>query len=207
MALDLTSIIGQLGTMDKDALQELLQGAKKQIGQIQEQEKAKKEEEYVEELQPFKEKLAALEAQVKSVGEAYDQKINELKDKKKAATEQAREAVDKFLAEYNEFRKGKGLAQVSLSTRKRTTGKQHSYSVVWPEDAKDSSFVRIAVDEGTPSDPIDTTGTISVGPIKEFFSKMGIADETGGKARGIVNRIKKEKQAREAKAQPAEAVS
>lgn len=186
--------LSQLTGMDRDALQKILKEAKAKLGEIQKSEKSKKEIEFEAELAPYREQLNKYNEGLAKVAEAYDQKIEEIKEKKKVAVAEAKAKVDEFVERYNEFRKTKGLPPVNVATRKRTGGaKEHSYGLIWPEDAKDVSWVKLTVDDGEPSEAMDLTKGIALTPIKTFLEKSGIEDKTGGKARGLVNRIKKQK--------------
>lgn len=196
MSIDLNQLEG----LSKEDLQKILGQAKKQMSEIQEKEQAKREEEFEGELAPYKDQLAQLEEGVKGVATAYDEKIETLKEEKKEKVAAARAEVDNFLNEYNEFRKNKGLPSVSATTRRRSGGKQHAYGLVWPSDESDVSEVQLTVDDGSPSDPIDLSEGVSIGPIKKALEAAGIADESGGRARGLVNRIKKQMAQRKEKA-------
>jgi uncharacterized protein YhaN len=188
MGIDLTQLEG----LSKEDLQNILGAAKRQMGEIQEKEQSKREEEYVRELAPYREQLDQLENGVKAVAGAYDAKIEKLKDEKKDKVAAARKEIEEYLGKYNEFRKSKGLPSASITTRRRSGGKQHAYGLVWPNESADCSEVRITVDDGEPSKPIDLSEGTPIGPIKEALESAGVPDETGGRARGLVNRIKKQ---------------
>jgi len=197
MGIDFASLQG----LDKEGLTALLNEAKSHLKEIEEVEQGKKEEQHAADLQPFKDNLVKLEALVKKVADAFDVKIQAIKDQKTVAQDEARKQVTEYLNEYNGKRKELGLSEVSVSTRKRSEEPQHRYDIVWPKDPTDCSLVQITVDDHPPSTPIDLTAGVTVEPIRSLFESLGIRDESGGRSRGLVNKVKKALSDRVAKTQ------
>ena len=182
--------IKDLGSMTPDQLKDVLAKAKEALKARQAETDKQREGEFAAQLQPHLDAISQLEAGVEEVSKQWDVKIEETKTQKKTMLEAANAKVGEAYDTYNAKRKDFGLGEVSKGSRKRATGTQHKYALVWEDGNND--VVGVKVDENEPTE-LNIAEGVKISEINEIFAGVGVADSTGGRARGLVNRIKKER--------------
>ena len=181
----------QLESLSGEEIQALIQKANTIKKERKSGSDKEKEEKAKAELQPFEDALADAETQFKE----YDEK---LKEQEKALKDQLKQKRETALAKVQEVRDQRDAKRKELGlkvSRKKATGPQMSWNVEY--DLSDKSAPKAKVSDANNAEHsvvIDiepNTGKVSTKVIKEeLFKKYNISDPTGGRWRGLVNRVK-----------------
>jgi hypothetical protein len=169
-----------------DRLQRVMKFAQKQLREKENEERRQLEVSLAPQLKPYEDKIAAVEEQVRIVGEDYDAKIEALRTEKRSSVEKIRQQIAEILKEYNPFREKLGLKARTMFSGSRKRGeKKHKYDY----EFKDEETMTLVID-GKHREQLDVGNKVRVRTITDIFDKYGIKDETGGRARGVVTQVK-----------------
>lgn len=182
-------VLQQLASKSPEELMAIIEATRKQLRTITKKEDSEASEEIKAQLKPFEDSLDKAEKGYASVKAAWTAKLEELKKNKKKAMEEADKRRKAARNELNKKRQELGLK----ATRRASVGPTMSWDV--DINTSISPVVAIIAVSGQP----DTETNIQVseeGKVKaevlrkEFFEKFEIVDETGGRLRGLMTRIK-----------------
>lgn len=183
--------LSQLDKLSGEEIQALLAAA----NQIKKDRKSgsdkEKEEKAKAELQPFEDRLGDAESKYKEFDEG-------LKEKEKNFKETLKKEREKALAKVQEIRDQRDAKRKELGlkvSRKKATGPQMSWNVDYELADKNAPKARVSdANNAEHSVVIEIeagTGKVSTKAIKkDLFEKFNIPDPTGGRWRGLVNRVK-----------------
>ena len=181
------NLLSQLAGKSQKELELLIEASRKQLKTINRKDDENSSEEIRKKLKPYEEAFEKAELGYSKVKTAYDNQINELKKRRKEALEQAEIRRKATKNELNSIRQELGLK----ITRRSSLGPSMSWEV--KIDLKRSvAVVQVSEDNTTRSEiSVTDVGRVSAKELKDnLFNVHNIQDEGGGKARGLMTRIK-----------------
>lgn len=167
----------------------IIQATQKQIRSISRQEDQKSSEESKEALKPYEEALTKAEEGYAKVKAAFTKQIEMLKEKRKEALAEADKRRQAARNDLNRIRQEYGLK----ATRRSSVGPSMSWDIkIVLSQERSYAIVNIS---GSPDFvaeiDISDEGKVKSSDLQtKLFEKYQIQDETGGKARGLMTRIK-----------------
>lgn len=171
-----------------DALRKVIEDGRKILRESRKSETSEEDEAKRERLQPFAAAVEAAEQEFASYKKQWDVRLEEVKNERKAALEEAQKEVDKVKSVYNDEREKLGLK----TNRAASVGPTQSWHVkIIDLDAK---TVEVGLKD-QPSTFISTTlnnkGSVPSKWVREnVIEANSVVDPNGGRLRGLLTKIK-----------------